>query len=65
MFHPLKSRDYDIALGRVSDLVLDGRRIRRCAWCAFALAMALDETVGDAEHRVDNDGVDSFRDLVL
>ena len=33
--------------------------------CAFATAPALDEAVGDAEHRVNNDGVNAFGDLVL
>lgn len=46
-------------------LISDRLRSRRRTGCAFALVLALDETVGDTKDGVDNDSVDAFRDLVL
>jgi hypothetical protein len=48
-----------------SSLVSDGRRERRGAGRALALVLTLDETVGNTEDGVDDDGIDAFCDLVL
>lgn len=45
----------------VSNGCRDGRRSRG----PLPLVLALNETVGDAKDRVDNNGIDAFRNLVL
>jgi hypothetical protein len=65
LLHLFENRHSDSSLGSVRGMITDRRGVRRRAWCALTLVLALNETVGDAEHGVNNDGVNAFGNLVL
>lgn len=64
MLRLLENRNSNRTLGEISGLVTDGGRVGRGTW-GKALVLSLDEAVRDSQHRVDDDGIDALRNLVL